>query len=38
LLPAFIFSSLCIIVSSLLSRKPDNAIEKEFEVIAKGTY
>ena len=38
LLPAFIFSSLCIVVSSLLSRKPDEAIEKEFEVIANGKY
>ena len=33
LLPAFIFSSICIVVVSLLSPKPSEEIEREFEEV-----
>ena len=33
LLPAFIFSCLCIVVVSLLSAKPSEEIEREFEEV-----
>lgn len=36
LLPAFLFSSLCIIVVSLLTKKPSDEITAEFEAVAKG--
>ncbi len=36
LLPAFIFSSICIIVVSLLTKKPSNDIQKEFDEVKAG--
>ena len=33
LLPAFIFSSLCIVVVSLATKEPDKAIQEEFEAV-----
>ena len=36
LLPAFIFSCICIVVVSLLTAKPSAEIEAEFEAVAKG--
>ena len=36
LLPAFIFSSLCIIVVSLLTAPPSDAIKREFEEVRAG--
>lgn len=36
LLPAFIFSAICIVVVSLLTKKPDAQIEKEFDEVRQG--
>ncbi len=36
LLPAFIFSSICIVVASLLSPKPSAEIEEDFEAVKLG--
>ncbi len=36
LLPAFIFSSICIVVVSLLSPKPSKEIEEDFEAVRTG--
>ncbi|MBQ7897555.1 MAG: sodium/proline symporter [Clostridia bacterium] len=36
LLPAFIFSSICIVVISLLTKKPSEEIEEEFEAVKLG--
>ena len=36
LLPAFIFSSLCIIVTSLVTKAPSKEIEDDFEAVRKG--
>ena len=36
LLPAFIFSSICIVVVSLLTKKPSKEIEEDFEAVVKG--
>ena len=36
LLPAFIFSCICIVVVSLLSKKPSKEIEKDFEAVRTG--
>ena len=36
LLPAFIFSCICIVVVSLLTAKPSDEITAEFEAVAKG--
>lgn len=36
LLPAFIFSSICIVVFSLLSKKPSKEIEADFEAVKFG--
>lgn len=36
LLPAFIFSSICIVVFSLLSKKPEPEIEEDFEAVKAG--
>jgi sodium/proline symporter len=36
LLPAFIFSSICIVVVSLLTKKPSDEIEAEFEAVKAG--
>lgn len=36
LLPAFIFSSVCIVVFSLLTRKPSREIEEDFEAVRTG--
>jgi len=36
LLPAFIFSSICIVVVSLLSKKPSAEIEADFAAVASG--
>jgi sodium/proline symporter len=33
LLPAFIFSAICIVVVSLLTKKPSEEIEKEFDEV-----
>lgn len=37
LLPAFIFSVICIVVVSLLTKKPSKEIEDDFEAVKKGT-
>ncbi len=37
LLPAFIFSAICIVVVSLLSKKPSQEIEEDFEAVRNGT-
>jgi len=37
LLPAFIFSSLCIVVVSLLTKAPSKEIEEDFESVKNGT-
>ena len=37
LLPAFIFSSICIVVVSLLTKAPSKEIEEDFEAVAKST-
>ncbi len=37
LLPAFIFSAICIVVVSLLSEKPSQEIEEDFEAVRNGT-
>ena len=37
LLPAFIFSSLCIVVVSLLTKAPAKEIEEDFEAVRAGT-
>ena len=37
LLPAFIFSALCIVVVSLLTKKPSAEIEEDFEAVKAGT-
>lgn len=37
LLPAFIFSSLCIIVVSLLTKAPSKEIQEDFEAVKAGT-
>ncbi len=37
LLPAFIFSAICIVVVSLLSKKPSQEIEEDFEAVKNGT-
>ena len=37
LLPAFIFSSICIVVVSLLTKKPSAEIEADFEAVKNGT-
>jgi sodium/proline symporter len=36
LLPAFIFSSICIVVFSLLTKKPSQEIEEDFEAVRAG--
>ncbi|MBE5816411.1 MAG: sodium/proline symporter PutP [Clostridiales bacterium] len=36
LLPAFIFSAICIVVVSLLTRKPSNEILEDFEAVRSG--
>ncbi|MEE0946780.1 MAG: sodium/proline symporter PutP [Acutalibacteraceae bacterium] len=36
LLPAFIFSSICIVVVSLLTKKPSKEIEEDFEAVKLG--
>ena len=36
LLPAFLFSSLCIVVVSLLTAPPSKEIEAEFEAVQAG--
>ena len=36
LLPAFIFSSICIIVVSLLTKKPSNEVLEDFEAVRTG--
>ena len=36
LLPAFIFSSICIVVVSLLTKKPSKEIEEDFEAVRAG--
>ncbi len=36
LLPAFIFSSICIIIASLLTKKPSKEIEEDFEAVKNG--
>ena len=36
LLPAFIFSALCIVVVSLITRKPSKEIEEDFEAVRSG--
>ena len=36
LLPAFIFSSICIVVVSLLTKKPSKEIEEDFEAVRTG--
>ena len=36
LLPAFIFSAICIVVVSLITKKPSAAIEKDFEAVKAG--
>lgn len=36
LLPAFIFSSICIVVVSLLTKKPSQEIEEDFEAVRSG--
>ncbi|MBQ9806394.1 MAG: sodium/proline symporter PutP [Clostridia bacterium] len=37
LLPAFIFSSICIVVVSLLTKAPSKEIEEDFEAVKAGT-
>ncbi len=37
LLPAFLFSSLCIVVVSLLTKAPTKEIEEDFEAVRNGT-
>ena len=37
LLPAFIFSSICIVAVSLLTAPPSKAIEEDFEAVRTGT-
>ena len=37
LLPAFIFSSLCIVIVSLLTKAPSKEIEEDFEAVKAGT-
>ena len=37
LLPAFIFSSICIVVVSLLTKAPSKEIEEDFEAVKSGT-
>ena len=37
LLPAFIFSVICIVVVSLLTKKPSKEIEEDFEAVKMGT-
>jgi sodium/proline symporter len=37
LLPAFIFSSVCIVVVSLLTKKPSKEIEEDYEAVCAGT-
>jgi sodium/proline symporter len=36
LLPAFLFSSLCIVVVSLLTKAPSKEIEEDFEAVRTG--
>ena len=36
LLPAFIFSSVCIVVVSLLTKAPSKEIEEDFEIVCRG--
>ena len=36
LLPAFIFSCICIVVASLLTKKPSAEIEADFEAVKSG--
>jgi sodium/proline symporter len=36
LLPAFIFSALCIVVVSLLTKKPSAEIEADFDAVKAG--
>ena len=36
LLPAFIFSALCIVVVSLLTKAPSKEIEEDFEAVKAG--
>ncbi len=36
LLPAFLVSAICIVVVSLLTKKPDASIEQEFEMVQSG--
>ena len=36
LLPAFIFSSVCIVVVSLLTKAPSKEIEEDFEAVRAG--
>ena len=37
LLPAFIFSLICIVAVSLLTKKPSKEIEEDFEAVKAGT-
>ena len=37
LLPAFIFSSICIVIVSLLTKAPSKEIEEDFEAVRTGT-
>lgn len=36
LLPAFIFSSICIVVVSLLTKAPSKEVQDDFEAVRKG--
>jgi len=36
LLPAFIFSSICIVVVSLITKAPSKEIEEDFEAVKAG--
>ena len=36
LLPAFLFSCICIVVVSLLTKKPSKEIEEDFEAVKLG--
>lgn len=38
LLPAFIFSSICIVVFSLLTKAPSKEIEEDFEAVRAETF
>jgi len=36
LLPAFIFSSICIVIFSLITKAPSKEIEEDFEAVISG--